>query len=762
MNNKSIKGIIIIAVVFSIALTFIIPIESIASNDHILSSNYLMKNNIIIKHTDKFCNNKSLSHSRFYPPSWTQTHKSFVSTRSTIYFTNPDNNDVLRAGDIIFINGTITGEGFQYYIVEWGQGINPAEWNSDGITLINGGTSPIVNNTIAMWNTNDLNVADFYTVKITVTLTQQETAFIEDIYLDPTLKEGWPQRINFEYDEISGYYYWAGYIEPVVSDIDNDGYKEIIIYSGGYPPKLNVFRNDGSLYWKASVGSFEIPGGNLHIPLVGDINNDGMEEIIVHSFIHPQTSEVYAFNCSGDILPNWPVLIPLSGHSTLMMADLDQDGSDEIVVKANMAYDRWMSVIDGSGEIISEWILEDKFWDNSIESTPAVGNFDNDSELEIVVTDPSENAHPDHLIDEGVIHVYNLDGSEVEGWPVYTDGMIFSSPAVGDINNDGDNEIIVSLVFVGDTPNYDYGGVYAFDKNGNVLPGWPFKKGWVFISSPSLADFDGDGDLEIAISKIGGDAEIYETYVLHHDGKVASNWPQNTGWNDYYSTVSGDINNDGFPDVITTAGGIYGVYEDGEPGGVYAWNFKGGLINGFQKVTEIDAQAPATIADIDNDGKMEAIASSNDDADTIDGVYKRRGSIYVWELDGNHNPETMHWPTFHRDNQRTGFLHQLSDLYVRIIKPKEGYLYIKDNKICPTPFGRTILLSRPITIFIETGENTSKVEFYIDDVLAEIDTTIPYEWTWNKRAFFKHIIKVIAFNSTGETRSKSIDVWKFF
>jgi hypothetical protein len=190
--------------------------------------------------------------------------------------------------------------------------------------------------------------------------------------------------------------------------------------------------------------------------------------------------------------------------------------------------------------------------------------------------------------------------------------------------------------------------VYAFDRNGNVLPGWPFEKGWNFASSPALADFDNDGDLEIVASRLG-----FYTYVIHDNGTLASGWPQQTTWNDYYSPIIGDVNNDNIPDIVTTAGN--GFYPNIHYyGGVYAWNYNGTPIPGFPKVTDSDAQAPATIADIDKDGKVEIIASSDWDYDFTTGLYKYRGSLYVWEVDTSYNQSTMQWPTFHHDPQRTG------------------------------------------------------------------------------------------------------------
>jgi len=565
----------------------------------------------------------------------------------------PWDNDIFRAGDIIDIQGTANGSMFQYYIIQWGLGENPSTWSSTGITLVNGGQTGVVNGSLATWDTSFVTDGDYYTLRLTVNFTTyQSEALIKDIYVDPTLKQGWPQRINYEYNTQGGYYYWAGFLEPVVDDINNDGHSEIIVYKGGNPPKLQAFDDDGSLLWSSPVGNTDISGGNLHIPVVGDINNDGFDEIVVFRYMLTQTSQVYVFDHDGAVLDGWPITIAKEYHPTLLIADVNIDGYGEIIFKGNDASDRKLLIIDHTGTILEQWSLSLKSWGSSIESSPAVGNFDDDPQLEIVCADPSENAGYNQTsqewINEGVIHVYNIDGSEVPGWPKYTDGIIFSSPVTGDINNDGYVEIVVGLEYAGNAPDYRYGGVYAFDRNGNILPGWPFEKGWNFASSPALADFDNDGDLEIAVSRLG-----FYTYVIHHDGTPASGWPQQTTWNDYYSTIIGDIDNDNIPDILTTAGnGFYpSIYQYG---GVYAWKYDGTPIPGFPKVTDSDAQAPATTADIDNDGNIEIIASSDWDYDFTTGLYKYRGSLYVWEVDATYHESTMEWPTFHHDSQRTG------------------------------------------------------------------------------------------------------------
>jgi hypothetical protein len=555
-----------------------------------------------------------------------------------LYFLSPFQNEVFRAGDVIPINGTVQGTTFQSYRVEWGIGANPIEWSSEGVTLTNNGQSPIINGTLAQWDTSNIREGNFFTVRLVATFADdlQQTIYLRKLYLDPTLKNGWPVHFQWEkgHDEEHGdFFFWPGFLEPVASDINNDGLDEIILYKGGDPPKIYVYNHDGSLSWSSPVGTGMAPGGNLHIPLVGDINNDGFQEIIAYNF---NDAILVAFDHSGAIL--WASELPKDYVPTLLMADVNRDGYQEVVVQGNLRIPYTeMVIVDHLGVILSQWeiptphviLLLIPYY------SPAIGNFDADPDLEIVTARMSGY--------NGVVCIYNIDGTNVEGWPRNVNGSISSSPAIGDINNDGALEIVVGV--------YDgNGGVYAFDKQGNNLSGWPFGLGIDFTASPALADFDGDGDLEIVISDIMRESK---TYVLHHTGALATGWPQNIVRFGIYSTVVGDVNNDEKPDIVETAGdGFYPSIDF--HGGVYAWTYEGTLIDGFPKVTDVYAEAPAVIADIDNDGNVNIIASSDWDSVRETHKDKCRSSVYVWNETSRYHAETMEWPTVHHDNHHTG------------------------------------------------------------------------------------------------------------
>jgi PKD repeat protein len=622
-------------------------------------------------------------------------HSRVTLNKYDINFTNPLNNDVLRAGDMISINGTITGVNFMYYVVEYGQGAEPTVWHTTGITLINGGTAPIVNDMVAIWNTSHITEPDFFTLRITThysgnmstpvlekqpvflqnipfslpmnnhegktmpVLDEVVTSYIKNLYLDPTLKEGWPQRL-YEYCEDGNNYWWGGFAEPVVSDVDNDGIMEIFVFLNHEPPKIYAFHPDGSNVdgWPVELENEHVRGRTAS-PSIADIDQDGYKEIIINA-----KEGLYVYDHNGSFRKFIALYDSAEPSVDTMLADLDGDGNLEII-KVYTEHSEYpgdfsgksVAVFDLDGTMLPGW--PQRVYNHSVpsgyyiagatgESVPAVGNFDDDSELEIVVG-CCRNIIADQPFAEGRVYVFNHDGSILNGYPVNVDGRIFSSPAVGDINIDGYDEIIFGS-YQSKFPDF---GLYALDRFGNNVTGWPQLVGETcgILTSPALADFNGDGYLEIVASTIG---YPFKTYIFNYQGNILSGWPQQTSWNDYRSPIVGDVNGDGCLDVLTTAGN--GVNPDhlGD-GGVYAWNLDGTLIDGFPKVTEVDAQAAATITDIDDDGMVELLASSTWEWDYGTGLMKNRDSIYIWELNTVFNKSTMEWPMFHHDPQHTGW-----------------------------------------------------------------------------------------------------------
>ena len=125
--------------------------------------------------------------------------------------------------------------------------------------------------------------------------------------------------------------------------------------------------------------------------------------------------------------------------------------------------------------------------------------------------------------------------------------------------------------------------------------------------------------------------------------------------------------------VLSSPGYMSTVVSTGDlarAGGIKAWRGSGEPIS-LSGSTNVPAllmessggawlkAAPATLADIDHDGKLDIIAASVQDRTYLPlgekSTRKNRSSIYVWQLDVPFKPEHSPWPAFQRNAQHTGY-----------------------------------------------------------------------------------------------------------
>jgi len=565
----------------------------------------------------------------------------------TLEIDHPLDNDIFRAGDVVEIHGTVQGDDFEYYVVEWGFGEAPSEWFTTGIELMNDGELPVDDGTLALWDTTTIDEATFTTVRVTAVFGGSPDEERMKVYLDPTLREGWPVKLYADDD--------IGHFEPTIVDLNGDHQEEIIVYMAGDPPTLHMFAPDGqpAANFPIEVEPNSGKDGTVPYPAIGDMNNDGDKEIVVFrpknwngNCADPPCVLIYNYN--GELLNTFPVSYEgftypnycrdfATGKQELMLGDLDGNGTLEIVIHGEQA----ATVLDNTGQTLEGWPMHLWGWvAGSHEGTPSVGNFDADDDLEIVIANDWAEVPNEPGDDRGRVYVFNADGATVPGWPVTTRGYSFSSPTVGDVDGDGQEDVIVGFMYWYSEPTEC--AVHIYDRTGAFLDGWPQLMGREVWSNPILGDCDEDGAIDIVVS----DTDSH-TYMFAADGTLMNGWPQTTCWVDWYSPVIGDITGDGLPDVITTNNLNSGVCS------VYAWTHDGALIDGFPKVTGAVVDAPAALADLDHDGTVELIATSRS-RQVSGGPWLDQGCIYVWDMNQPYDATTMHWPMFQHDLQRTG------------------------------------------------------------------------------------------------------------
>ncbi len=259
---------------------------------------------------------------------------------------------------------------------------------------------------------------------------------------------------------------------PSIGDIDGDKKSEIIVATTG--GMLYAFKPNGLLV-KGYPINLDSPIRST--PALADIDGDSLTDIVVCS----SEGYVYVYNGNGDPISGFPLYIGGQIYSCPVLGDIDNDGDIEIIVAKGNGL---LYVFRKNGDLVSGFPV----WvDAPIFSSPAIGDIDGDGlSLEIVV-----------CTRDGTIYVFKNNGDVMNGFPVSVTDRVYSSPAVCDIDGNGDMEIIVAT-----STGLGYTGlVYAFNRFGRRAdPRFPLQiSGNIVYSSPAVADLDGDGDIEIIV-----------------------------------------------------------------------------------------------------------------------------------------------------------------------------------------------------------------------------------------------------------------------
>jgi hypothetical protein len=164
---------------------------------------------------------------------------------------------------------------------------------------------------------------------------------------------------------------------------------------------------------------------------------------------------------------------------------------------------------------------------------------DHDGQLEIVWVSNVSGVRSDLMIVDTDI-AGGTSGQIMSGWPQIIPGNSESSPVIGDINGDGDPDIVYGI---GGGDSIAPDALFAFNADGAPMEGFPIVLDGPARSTPVICDLDRDGDVDIVYGGWGRLMHVWDMPFVYDRHQVP--WP----------TYRGNVQRDGvlFPLELVSA-----------------------------------------------------------------------------------------------------------------------------------------------------------------------------------------------------------------
>ncbi|QQS30917.1 MAG: T9SS type A sorting domain-containing protein [Sphingobacteriales bacterium] len=371
-----------------------------------------------------------------------------------------------------------------------------------------------------------------------------------------------------------------------VADLNDDSTLDILVAATSNN-KIAWLANDGfGNFSDQHIITFDT-FASLYIHFA-DFDNDGIEDLLTSSY-YDRFMAWFKNTGNGNFVSINRFAFNNNLIRSVSIADLDNDGDLDIATASEYDCTVEWHENDGSGSFNIKYVVDEKTY-NSF-TTITTGDINNDGNIDLVVS----YFHQDKL----VMYLNEGDG-------IFSDEIIIATYAnakrtliLEDFNNDG----LVDILTCSDIDNSIS---WYMNQGGGNFSNELYILSATMVYKVSAADLDNDGDLDI----------IYPAYQNNNVKWIENDGTGNFIQHHYVSgnspfaraAIAADFDNDGWKDVLVGSG-----FNGGNPTSKVSWfrNLGGGTF-GSQQLLNLTQESPDAVyaVDIDTDGDLDALSSS--------------------------------------------------------------------------------------------------------------------------------------------------------
>jgi hypothetical protein len=332
---------------------------------------------------------------------------------------------------------------------------------------------------------------------------------------------------------------------PAIGDITGDGAPDVVY--AGMDGTLHARHANGGFIWSKQVSDKPIQSS----PALKDVSADGKADVVVgvmdgtvRAYSGPTGTELFKLQdvpslaCSPGVYCK-----PRGFFGTPAVSDMDGDGRPEVIATS---WDHQVYVWKTNGQRLVRRYLEDTVW-----SSPVVADINFDGSKEIITGGDQDAVNGRQA--GGWLFVLKSDGSNFPGYPKFFPGqVIWSSPSVADVDGDHNLDIVFGSGLNFSDPNHTGWKVRAYSgATGQPLDGWPVPTSGQVMGSPAIGDIDGDGRNEVVAATEGGYVDAWDHNGTRKWHACNASGSCSTGYPTHGSAVIADIDDDGQQEVVS-------------------------------------------------------------------------------------------------------------------------------------------------------------------------------------------------------------------